>query len=70
MHRCQDPVWKHSKTPLSDPNFDFEAWKDKHLLASDKVGAKWVEDVQAKYGKAGEVKFACVGFWSVTQSAI
>ena len=36
---------------------------NKHLPSSKEVGAKWVKDVQAKYGKAGKVKFACVGFW-------
>ncbi|KIV94431.1 hypothetical protein PV10_02198 [Exophiala mesophila] len=57
-----DPVWKYSKTPLNDPNFNFPAWKDKHYSKSEEVGAKWVKSVQAKYGKAGAVKFACIGY--------
>ncbi|KAL7946820.1 dienelactone hydrolase [Trichoderma barbatum] len=57
-----DPVSKHSKTPLNDPNFDFEAWKVKHMSSSNEIGAEWVKNVKAKYGKAGEVKFACVGY--------
>jgi len=59
----QDPVTKHSATPLSDPNFDFEAWKSRHLTASEEVAAKWVKDVKAKYGTSEDVKFACVGYW-------
>ncbi|KAH8651263.1 dienelactone hydrolase [Xylariales sp. PMI_506] len=57
-----DPVTKHSLTPLSDPNFDFEAWKSKHLKASEEVAAKWAQDVKAKYGTSEDVKFACVGY--------
>ncbi|KAH8699323.1 dienelactone hydrolase [Phaeosphaeriaceae sp. PMI808] len=58
----RDAVTKHSKTPLNDPNFDFEAWKDKHLTRTEEVGAKWVKDVQTKYGRSGHTKFACVGY--------
>jgi hypothetical protein len=58
-----DSVLKYSKNPLSDPNFDFVAWKDKHLTASEEIAAKWVNDVQAKYGKSGNAKFAAVGYW-------
>jgi hypothetical protein len=61
----QDPVTKHSLTPLSDPNFDFEAWKSKHLTSSEEVSAKWVEGVKAKYGTSEDVEFACVGYWLV-----
>ncbi|RFU74887.1 dienelactone hydrolase [Trichoderma arundinaceum] len=57
-----DPVWKHSRTPLIDPNFDFEAWKVKHMASSNDIGIQWVKNVKAKYGKAEEVKFACVGY--------
>ncbi|KAL7911408.1 dienelactone hydrolase [Trichoderma velutinum] len=57
-----DPVSKHSLTPLSDPTFDFEAWKSKHLKSSEEVGARWVRNVKTKYGKTEDVKFACVGY--------
>ncbi|KAH7399178.1 dienelactone hydrolase [Phaeosphaeria sp. MPI-PUGE-AT-0046c] len=57
-----DGVGKHSKTPLSDPNFNFPAWKDKHLLASEEVAARWITSIQAKYGKAENVNYACVGY--------
>jgi hypothetical protein len=56
-------VAKHSLTPLSDPNFDFEAWKNKHLHASEEVGARWVKAVKAKYDPSGDVKFAAIGYW-------
>lgn len=63
MQRIQDGVGKHSKTPLSDPSFDFPAWRDKHLTASEAVAAKWIESIQAKYGKGPDVNYACVGYW-------
>ncbi|RAQ59960.1 dienelactone hydrolase [Aspergillus flavus] len=57
-----DPVTKYSATPLSDPKFDFEAWKTRHLRASEEVAAKWVNGVKAQYGTTDDVKFACVGY--------
>nr|AMB48909.1 dienelactone hydrolase [Fusarium subglutinans] len=57
-----DPVTKHSLTPLSDPNFDFESWKNKHLKASEEAAARWVKAVKIQYGTGKEVKFACVGY--------
>ncbi|EXJ83634.1 hypothetical protein A1O1_07258 [Capronia coronata CBS 617.96] len=57
-----DAVTKHSKTPLSDPNFDFQAWRNKHLPSSEEVAVRWVKDVHAKYGKDPDTKFACVGY--------
>jgi len=56
-------VSKHTTTPLNDPNFDFEAWCDKHLKSSEEVAAKWVEAVKSIYGTSGSVKFVCVGYW-------
>ena len=50
-------------TPLNDPNFDFEGWKNKHLRTSEEVGKKWAKDVKAKYGTSDDVQFACVGYW-------
>lgn len=61
----QDPVSKYSTTPLSDPNFDFEAWKARHLTASEEVAARWVNSVKARYGTTEDVKVACVGYWWV-----
>ncbi|KAI6441078.1 hypothetical protein MCOR07_007464 [Pyricularia oryzae] len=57
-----DGVGKHSSTPLADPTFDFKAWVDKHLGASEEVAKRWVQDVKAKYGADGNVNFACVGY--------
>ncbi|KAI6370829.1 hypothetical protein MCOR25_004119 [Pyricularia grisea] len=57
-----DGVGKYSATPSNDPNFDFKAWIDKHLIASDEIAKKWVQDVKAKYGTSESVKFACVGY--------
>lgn len=59
----QDDIGKHSKTPLTDPNFDFTAWKNKHLRASEEVARTWVQDVKAKFGASKDVQFACVGYW-------
>ena len=59
----QDDVLKYSKTPLNDPNFDFQAWKTRHIDTSLEIGEKWVSDVRAIYGKDPETKFACVGAW-------
>ncbi|KAJ5221413.1 uncharacterized protein N7469_010300 [Penicillium citrinum] len=57
-----DPVTKYSATPLNDPNFDFEAWKSRHLTATEEVAAKWVKDVKGIYGTSEDTKFACVGY--------
>lgn len=62
----QDPVWKHSSHPLSDPKFDFLSWKNKHLSATDEIGAKWAKDVKARYGQDETVKFACVAYWFIS----
>lgn len=61
MH--QDPVWHHRKTrtdTTTEPDFDYEAWKAKHMAFSAEAVPKWVKEVKEKYGKAG-TKFACVG---------
>lgn len=57
-----DSVGKHSDTPLDDPDFDFAAWTDKHLSASETVAARWIESVRARYGKPEDVKYAAVGY--------
>lgn len=58
-----DPVWKHRKDrtdTTTEPGFDYEAWKAKHMAFSKEAVPKWVKEVKEKYGKAG-AKFACVG---------
>ena len=60
----QDPVWHHRKTrtdTTTEPDFDYEAWKAKHMAFSAEAVPKWVKEVKEKYGKAG-TKFACVGY--------
>jgi hypothetical protein len=50
-------------TPLSDPNFDFEAWKNKHLHACEEAAERWVKAVKTQYGTSDIVQFAAVGYW-------
>lgn len=59
----QDPVWKHTWSPLKDPNFDLNAWKDKHFQSSEDVAKRWTASVMSRYGIPDNVKFACVGYW-------
>ncbi|KAK5174344.1 uncharacterized protein LTR77_001424 [Saxophila tyrrhenica] len=59
-----DPVWKHRKhrkDTTTEPNFDYEAWKAKHMAFSKDAVPAWVKAVKEKYGKPG-IKFACVGY--------
>ncbi|TRX90604.1 hypothetical protein FHL15_008577 [Xylaria flabelliformis] len=45
-----DPVWKHRKNrhDNSDPSFDYEAWKRKHIAFADNTVPKWVDAVSSK----------------------
>lgn len=57
-------MWKHRKHPgdtTTEPGFDYEAWKKKHMAFSDDAVPKWVDEVKAKYGTPNS-KFACVGY--------
>ncbi|CEL06045.1 hypothetical protein ASPCAL07156 [Aspergillus calidoustus] len=56
-----DPIWKHSQNPLDDPDFDFQGWKNKHMASTDSIAAKWVKDVESRYGRDGQVKFVAAG---------
>ncbi|OMP86611.1 Protein AIM2 [Diplodia seriata] len=58
-----DPVWKHRKNrhDRSDPTFDYEAWKSKHIAFADATVPRWVDAVKAQYGSDG-TKYACVGY--------
>lgn len=63
VDRYQDPVWKHRKyrgDTTTEPDFDFEAWKDKHMAFAVETVPTWVAEVKSKYGKP-DTKFACVG---------
>jgi len=59
-----DPVTKHRKNrhdTTTDPNFDYEAWKNKHTAGADEIIPTWIPEVRSKYGKT-DTKFACVGY--------
>ncbi|KAH6954606.1 hypothetical protein DER45DRAFT_586028 [Fusarium avenaceum] len=58
-----DPVWKHRKNrhDTQDPDFDYEAWKQKHTAFADVAVPKWVNAVKKSYGTS-TTKFACVGY--------
>ncbi|KAF9886282.1 hypothetical protein FE257_011895 [Aspergillus nanangensis] len=58
-----DPVWKHRKDrhDLSNPDFDYEAWKQKHMSFANEAVPRWVEAVKVGYGKVG-TRYACVGY--------
>lgn len=59
----QDPVWKHrnSRHDNSDPTFDYDAWKLKHMTFADDIVPKWIQAVKENYGKT-DTKYACVGY--------
>jgi hypothetical protein len=58
-----DPVWKHRKDrhDNSDPNFDYEAWKVKHMTFAEEATPRWVEEVTRDHKQTPETKFVCVG---------
>lgn len=62
---CQDYVWKHRKDPndkaTTEPGFDFEVWKDKHIVSAREIVPKWVKAVTEQYAMP-KTKFACVGY--------
>lgn len=57
-----DPVWKHRKdrNDKSDPDFDYEAWKRKHIAFADEMVPGWVCEVKSQFGSS-TTRFACVG---------
>jgi dienelactone hydrolase len=59
----QDPVWKHRKdrNDHSQPDFDYEAWKLKHMTFADEAVPRWVDAVAQRY-KSEKAKFVCVGY--------
>lgn len=62
VFEIQDPVWKHRKNrhDHSNPNFDYEAWKKKHMAFAGEHVPGWIEEVKKEYGKPN-TKYACVG---------
>lgn len=59
----QDPVWKHRRNrhDQSNPNFDYEAWKRKHMNFADEAVPRWIDEVKRAYGQLS-TKYACVGW--------
>lgn len=57
-----DPVWKHRKdrNDNSNPDFDYEAWKRKHIAFADEAVPRWVDEVKQTFGGAN-TKYAAVG---------
>ncbi|KAL2863971.1 uncharacterized protein BJX67DRAFT_390268 [Aspergillus lucknowensis] len=58
-----DPVWKHRRNrhDRSNPNFDYEAWKAKHMKFAAEAVPEWVAAVKKEFGQP-ETKYACVGY--------
>lgn len=52
---------KNRQDTTTEPGFDYEAWKAKHIAFADKAVPKWVDEVKVKFNKSGR-KFACVGY--------
>ncbi|KAF5672324.1 dienelactone hydrolase [Fusarium heterosporum] len=57
-----EAVTKYTNSPLTDPNFDLQAWSAKHLQPSEEVAREWAKNVKAKYGNDSKTKFGCVGY--------
>lgn len=66
----QDPVWKHRKNrsdTTSDPGFDYEAWKRKHMAFAKEAVPRWNAAVKQKFGNPS-TRYACVGWVSTSVS--
>ncbi|KAM0712021.1 hypothetical protein Q7P37_011115 [Cladosporium fusiforme] len=59
-----DPVWKHRKNRLdttSDPGFDYEAWKIKHMSFANEAVPRWNTAVKQRFGTPS-TRYVCVGY--------
>jgi hypothetical protein len=59
----EDPVYLHRKSKTdttTDPGFDYEAWKTKHMKFAVEATPGGVKEAVVKYKKANS-KIACVG---------
>ena len=54
--------WRRLQDKTTQPDFDYEAWKAKHMAYSNEAVPRWNAAVKAKYGKDGQTRFACVGY--------
>ena len=59
-----DPVYLHikSRNDKSNPNFDYEAWKRKHIAFANEAVPKWVDEVVKDYKTGPSTKLVCVGY--------
>lgn len=55
-------MWKHRKNrhDRSDPHFDYEGWKRKHVAFADDAVPRWIEAVKSRFGEV-DTRYACVG---------
>ncbi|KAJ7910094.1 dienelactone hydrolase [Mycena leptocephala] len=59
-----DPVHLHRKSRgdvTTEPGFDFEAWKAKHMAFAAVAVPKWIDALKAQFGTP-ETKYAVVGY--------
>lgn len=59
-----DPISKHREHRLdtkTEPEFDYEAWKQKHTTFANDNVPKWIKAVQEQFGTP-DMKYACVGY--------
>jgi hypothetical protein len=56
-------VWKHRRDrhDQSNPDFDYEAWKRKHMDFADAVVPQWIKEAKSLYGQPN-TRYACVGY--------
>ncbi|KZS89220.1 alpha/beta-hydrolase [Sistotremastrum niveocremeum HHB9708] len=58
-----DPIFKHRNADGTtiDPDFDFNAWREKHVTFARENVPKWVEAVKEKFGNENTT-YAAVGY--------
>lgn len=57
----QDDIAKHmGRNETFVPEFDFEAWKAKHIAFAQAKVPSWVNEIKVQYGQPS-TKYACVG---------
>ncbi|KAJ7509481.1 hypothetical protein B0H11DRAFT_2168805 [Mycena galericulata] len=59
-----DPVHLHRKDrddTTTEPGFDYEAWKNKHMAFAEVAVPKWIDAVKVQFGTP-ETKYAVVGY--------
>lgn len=56
-------MWKHRKdrNDTSNPDFDYEAWKKKHMTWAQAHTPAWIDAVKGSYGWLDLQRPSCVG---------